>query len=104
MTRHAAHCLLILTALCSGCAAPHIQGPSAPVVILPVMCPRPAPPSLPKLGSVNLLESREGYAILKLRDQKIRAYIKGLNAALDCYDGQTIPLQTPSPKEAHDPQ
>lgn len=98
--RHAVSCILTLTALCSGCAGPKAQPIPAPVVVLPVMCPRPQTPSLPKLAKVNLLESREGYAVLKLRDQKIRAYIKGLNAALDCYDGQTKKLQ----EDMHEPQ
>lgn len=90
--RHAASCILILTALCSvGCASGGGKTPPVPepILILPVFCPRPHPPALPKLAGVNLLESRQGYAILKLRDQKIRDYIKGLDAALECYEGQT---------------
>lgn len=97
--RHAASCLLTLIALCSGCAGQKAPPAPPPVVILPVVCPRPAVPDLPKLAKVDLLESREGYAILKLRDQKMRAYIKGLNAALDCYDGQTQKLQ----EDTHEP-
>lgn len=98
--RHAASCLLTLIVLCSGCVGSKAQPIPAPVVVLPVMCPRPQPPTLPQLAGVNLLESRQGYAILKLRDQKIRDYIKGLNAALDCYDGQTKKLQ----EDMHEPQ
>lgn len=98
--RHAVSCILTLTALCSGCAPREVPPVPAPIVILSVLCPRPAPPALPKLAGVNLLESREGYAVLKLRDQKIRDYIKGLNAALDCYDGQTKKLQ----EDTHEPQ
>lgn len=89
--RHAASYILILIVLCStGCASGGSKIVSVePILILPAFCPRPQPPALPKLAGVNLLESRQGYAILKLRDQKIRDYIKGLNAALECYEGQT---------------
>lgn len=83
-------CLTLLIGLCSGCAA-H-EAPlfvPEPVVILPTRCPRPMPPELPKLSGISFLESHEGYVALKLRDERIRAYIKGLESALTCYERQT---------------
>lgn len=89
MKRRAAVCLIALTALCSGCAGREAPAPVLePVVIRPARCPRPAPPVLPKLGGVAFLESREGYSILKLRDERMRAYLKGLEASLACYEAQ----------------
>lgn len=89
MKRRAAVCLIALTALCSGCAAHEAPAPvPEPVVIRPVRCPRPEPPALPKLAGLAFLESREGYSILKLRDERMRAYLKGLAASLACYEAQ----------------
>lgn len=89
MQRRAAVCLIAWIALCSGCAARERPAPvPEPVLIRPAFCPRPAPPVLPKLGGVAFLESREGYAVLNLRDARMRAYLKGLEAALTCYEAQ----------------
>lgn len=90
MKRLAGCCLILLTALCSGCASKKTEQPQPqPVVVRPAWCPRPAPPVLPSTKGLTFLESREGYAVLKLRDARMRAYIEGLNSALDCYDAQT---------------
>ncbi len=92
MKRLAGCCLILLTALCSGCASKKTEQPQPqpqPVVVRPERCPRPAPPVLPSTKGLKFLESREGYAVLKLRDARMRAYIEGLNSALDCYDAQT---------------
>lgn len=78
---------IILMQLCGGCAARERPVPE-PILIRPALCPRPAPPVLPKLGGVAFLESREGYAVLNLRDARMRAYLKGLEAALTCYEAQ----------------
>ena len=89
MKRRAAVCLTVWIGLCSGCAGREAPAPvPEPVVIRPALCPRPAPPVLPKRGGVSFLESREGYAILKLRDERMRAYLKGLEASLACYEAQ----------------
>lgn len=95
--RRAALCLLILTALCSdGCSGRPAPTPEpAPVTVYPARCARPAKPDLPKLTGLQLLESREGYARLKLRDTRLRAYLAGLEGALDCYEAQI-----PSKQEA----
>ncbi len=90
MKRLAVCCLILLTVLCSGCASKKTEQPHPqPVVVRPERCPRPAPPVLPSTKGLKFLESREGYTVLKLRDARMRAYIEGLNSALDCYDAQT---------------
>lgn len=93
----AAICCLILTVLCSACARPTAQpAPQpAPVIIWPARCARPAKPDLPRLSGLVLLESAQGYALLKRRDQVMRAYIAGLEDALTCYEAQLPPGETP---------
>ncbi len=71
----------------AGCASQARPQPQT-VVVRTERCPRPAPPALPPTRGL-FLESREGYAVLKSRDARIRAYIAALNAALDCYEAQT---------------
>lgn len=89
--RRAALCLAILTALCSGCAGR--PAPAVPAVVWPAHCARPARPELPKLSGLTFLESREGYGRLKLRDARLRAYVAGLEDALDCYEAQLPPVE-----------
>lgn len=91
--RRAAFCLSLWTALCScGCAGRPAPSPEpAPVIVYPARCARPARPDLPKLSGLAFLESREGYARLKLRDTRLRAYVAGLEDALDCYEAQLAP-------------
>lgn len=103
--RRAALCLPILTGLyrvllsiviafcvatalvgCAGRAEPAPE--PVPVMIRPARCARPAKPDLPRLSGLEFLESREGYARLKLRDTRLRAYLAGLEDALDCYEAQ----------------
>ena len=88
--RRAAVCLTILISLCNGaCAGKAAPAPEpTPLAIYPARCARPAKPDLPRLSGLPLLESREGYARLKLRDRRMRAYIAGLEDALDCYETQ----------------
>lgn len=88
--KRAALCLAILIGLCSGGCAGR-PAPAAPVIIRPAACARPARPDLPKLSGLAFLESREGYALLKLRDMRLRAYVSGLEEALDCYEAQLPP-------------
>ena len=91
MHQSAALCLTLWIGLCSGCAAytPEPGLVPEPVVIRPIQCPRPLPPELPRVSGVSFLESREAYTLLLQRDARIRAYIKGLEAALSCYEAQT---------------
>lgn len=79
--------LMLLCATLVGCGAKPAPAP-APVIVAVQPCARPAKPMLPALRGV-FLESREGYALLKLRDARIRAYIAGLEDALTCYEAQT---------------
>ena len=92
--RRAALCLLILISLCSGCSGRPAPTPEpAPVMVWPARCARPTKPDLPRLSGLEFLESLEGYARLKLRDTRLRAYLAGLEDALDCYDAQLPPKQ-----------
>lgn len=104
--RRAALCLLILTALCSdGCSGRPAPTPEpAPVTVYPARCARPAKPDLPKLTGLPLLESREGYALLKLRDTRLRAYLAGLEDALDCYEAQAVATKEAADCDSSDAQ
>lgn len=88
--RRAALYLSLWITLCScGCSGRTEPTPEpAPVIVYPARCARPAKPDLPRLAGLPLLESREGYARLKLRDQRLRAYLAALENALDCYEMQ----------------
>ncbi|MGE9985700.1 hypothetical protein [Desulfovibrio sp. SGI.169] len=80
--------------LCA-CARPAAQQPAPePVIIRPARCGRPATPELPRLSGLALLESAQGYALLKRRDRVMRDYIAGLEDALDCYEAQLPPGET----------
>lgn len=91
----AARCLMLLTVLCSACAgAPAPREPEpVPVIVWPARCGRPAAPDLPRLSGLALLESPQGYALLKQRDRIMRDYIAGLSDALDCYEAQLPPSE-----------
>lgn len=94
--RHAARCCLLLISLCSACAHPAAEWPAPePVIIRPARCARPATPDLPRLSGLKLLESAQGYALLQRRDRIMRDYIAGLEDALDCYEAQLPPGETP---------
>ncbi len=79
--------LMLLIALCSGCAKPASDPPPAPAVVSVAQCARPPKPELPPMKGV-FLESREGYTLLRVRDARIRAYVAGLEDALNCYEAQ----------------
>lgn len=103
--RRAALCLLILISLCSGCSGRTEPTPEpAPVRVWPARCARPAKPDLPKLSGLPLLESREGYARLKLRDTRLRAYLAGLEDALDCYEAQAVATKEAADCDSSDAQ
>ena len=95
--RRAALYLSLWITLCScGCSGRPAPTPEpAPGIIWPARCARPAQPDLPRLSGLPLLESREGYARLKLRDQRLRAYLAALENALDCYEAQLAPEAKP---------
>ncbi len=86
---------IILMLLLCACAHPATEQPAPePVIIRPARCGRPATPELPRLSGLRLLESAQGYALLKRRDRIVRDYIAGLEDALDCYEAQLPPGQT----------
>ena len=85
--RRAVPYLMLLTVLCSGCAKPAPDPAPAPVVVSVARCARPAKPELPPMKGA-FLESREGYTLLRVREARIRAYVAGLEDALNCYEAQ----------------
>lgn len=75
---------IILLLMCCGCgrqqAAPHILN-------LPD-CPAPPAPVLPELDAAEPLDSPENVARLLTRDDRMRAYMDGLIAALRCHQAR----------------
>ncbi|MGE9985332.1 hypothetical protein [Desulfovibrio sp. SGI.169] len=69
-------------ALCNCCGCGPKQ--AAPLVLNLPACPAPSVPVLPELDAAEPLDSPENLSRLLERDDRIRAYIDGLNAALRC--------------------
>ncbi len=82
--KHAAVLLLVSIALCSGCGR---QASVPPILNLPD-CPAPSVPILPELDAAEPLDSPENVARLLARDDALRAYSGGLDAALRCYQAR----------------
>lgn len=82
--KHAVVLLLVSIALCNGCGR---QPPAPPILNLPD-CPAPSVPILPELDAAEPLDSPENIACLLARDDALRAYIGGLDAALRCYQAR----------------
>ncbi len=76
--------LLVSIALCNGCC----RQPSAPLILKLPDCPAPDAPVLAKLDATEPLDSPENVARLLARDDALRAYIGGLDAALRCYQAR----------------
>ncbi len=74
--------LIASIALCSCCGCS--RKPAAPHILNLPDCPAPAPPVLPVIDGSEALDSPDNIARLMERDDLIRAYIDGLNAALRC--------------------
>ena len=73
--------LSVLIVLCScGCG----QKQAAPLILKYHDCPAPSVPALPELDAAEPLDSPENLSRLLERDDRIRVYIDGLNAALRC--------------------
>ena len=53
-------------------------------------CPAPEAPELPRILAAPL-DSPANLLRLRLRDEVLRGYIDGLEAALTCYQGQAAP-------------
>lgn len=71
---------IVLCSLC-GCGA---QQAAPPVLNLPD-CPAPPVPDLPLLDAEEPLETPRNLERLMERDDRMRAYIGGLTAALACW-------------------
>lgn len=80
LCRRGAVGIILMLCLC-GCGA---RQAAQPVLNVPD-CPAPSAPALPPLDASEPLESPANAARLLERDDVIRAYINGLNAALDCF-------------------
>ena len=77
--------LLVSIVLCScGCG----QKQAAPLILNLPDCPAPSVPILPELDAAESLDSPENVACLLARDDALRAYIGGLDAALRCYQAR----------------
>lgn len=81
-SRYAASIILMLC-LC-GCGARQVI---RPVLNLPD-CPAPSVPVLPLLDAAEPLESPANMAVLMERDDRMRAYIDSLSAALSCWQAK----------------
>ena len=75
-----APCSIILMLLCCGCG----QEAAAPLLLEHHDCPSPSLPALPELDGEEPLDSPENVSRLLERDDRLRGYIDGLNAALRC--------------------
>lgn len=73
--------LTVLIVLCSGCG----RKQAAPLILNLPDCPAPASPALPLIDGSVPLDAPDNVERLMERDDRIRAYIDGLNAALRCY-------------------
>ena len=71
-------------ALCSACG----REKPAPLILNLPDCPAPSVPILPELDAAEPLDSPENIACLLARDDALRAYIGGLDAALRCYQAR----------------
>lgn len=91
--RRASVLLIFLIALCSGCAVKSDAPAPAPQVITVTRCARPATPVLPSVRGDVPFDSPTQVETLLTRDARLRLYIAGLNAALDCYDAQAAPRE-----------
>lgn len=79
--KHAIVLLVASIVLCSGCGPKQ----AAPLSLNLPDCPAPAPPVLPLIDGSAPLDAPDNVARLMERDDRMRAYIDGLNAALRCY-------------------
>lgn len=79
--------MLLLTA---GCGKSETIFVRVPEMVRPAPCPAPEAPELPRILSAPL-DSPANILRLRLRDEVLRGYIDGLEAALTCYQGQAAP-------------
>lgn len=77
--------LIALIGLCSGCSA---ALPPAPLILNLPDCPAPASPVLPLMDGGQPFDAPDNVSVLMRRDDILRFYIKGLQAAIICYQKQ----------------
>lgn len=80
--------LIGLIALCSlyGCGGKRLPEVPAPPAILNLPdCPVPERPALPRIIGAIPFDAPENIAVFLERDDIMRAYIKGLEAAVGCF-------------------
>ena len=68
--------------ICNSCGCGSKQ--AAPLILNLPDCPAPSVPALPELDAAEPLDSPENLSRLLERDDRIRVYRDGLNAALRC--------------------
>ena len=73
-------CASIVLCSCCGCG----RKQAAPLILNLPDCPAPSVPVLPELDAAEPLDSPENLSRLLERDDRLRAYIDGLRAALRC--------------------
>lgn len=89
---------LVLIALGSGCAARALPVvPPAPVVVSVLPCPAPSRPPLPPVDGSLPFDAPANVAALLERDDAARAYVRALEAALDCHARQARPASQVAP-------
>ncbi len=83
-----------MLALCglTGCASRPAPPPSV-VIVATQPCPAPVRPVLPMLDGTLPFDAPPNVAALLERDDALRGYAKGLEAAVDCYRAQTAPME-----------
>ena len=85
MMKRAIVLLVALTVLCSGCGTKQAAPQPPPLVLNLPDCPSPVPPILPSLNGALPFDGPENMATLAERDDMVRGYIEGLEAAIRCY-------------------
>lgn len=81
MMKRAVALLSVLIVLCScGCGSKQ----TVPLILEHQICPAPSVPALPELDAAEPLDNPQNIIRLLERDDVLRAYIDGLNAALRC--------------------
>ena len=85
--RHASVVLIALIVLCSlaGCGKRTPELASPPVILNLPDCPAPDTPRLPLIDGALPLDSPVNIKALLERDDIMRFYISGLNAAISCF-------------------
>lgn len=84
--------LIGLIGLCSlvGCGGKRPEVPTPPAVLILPDCPSPERPRLPLINGDLPFDSPENIKIFLERDDIMRVYIKGLEAAALCYRRNSI--------------